>query len=254
MRPLNILRTLARAAADGYIFAAQAGGKAAAPLEPGKAEAEQFQMTLNKTLRGLLPAFALLALCFGPAAARADATQDAAAFIDEFGHRAIQDLTEPNLSDDALYARFRVLFEEGFDVPFIARSALGRFWPRATDEEKAAYLKVFEDYMVQVYAQKFRQYAGQTFAAAGGRPGPDEMVTVFSTVVQPDGPTTKIEWVVGSAGGKRQIRDIKIEGVSLIQSYRDQFANEILQRDGKVAGLIEALRQKTAHIGATGNG
>ena len=211
-------------------------------------------MILQKTLRSLLPAFALLALCFGPAAAKADAAQDAAAFIDEFGNHAIKDLTAPNLSDAALYGRFRTLFEDGFDVPFIAKSALGRFWPRATDEERAAYLKVFEDYMVQVYAQKFRQYAGQTFTAAGGHPGPDDMVTVFSTVVQPDGPMTKIEWVVASTGGKRQIRDIKIEGVSLIQSYRDQFANEILQRNGKVAGLIEALRQKTAHLRTTDNG
>jgi phospholipid transport system substrate-binding protein len=202
----------------------------------------------------MLPAFALVILSFGGAPAQAGEMQDAVAFIDDFGHRALKQLTEPNLPDAELYKRFRALFEDGFDVPFIAKSALGRFWPRATDQEKSEYMAAFEDYMVQVYAQKFRQYAGQTFQADGSRPGPEDMATVTSTVVEPDGPATKIDWVVGDAGGKQKIRDIKIEGVSMITSYRDQFANEILQHEGKVAGLIEALRQKTAHIGTTDNG
>jgi len=69
-------------------------------------------------------------------------------------------------------------------------------------------------------------------------------------VVQPDGPATKLEWIVVNVDGKPKIRDIKIEGVSMITTYRDQFASEILQRDGKIAGLIDALREKTASLHA----
>ncbi|HLF58212.1 MAG TPA: ABC transporter substrate-binding protein [Alphaproteobacteria bacterium] len=186
--------------------------------------------------------------------AHADPAQDATAFIDDFGHRAIGALTGPDLSDHELTARFRTLFEEGFDIPFIARSALGRFWPRATEDERTQYIALFEDYIVEIYASQFRQYSGESFEAQSSRVGPDNAVSVYSAVVRPDGPTTKLEWVVAPMDGKFKIRDIKIEGVSMITTYRDQFANEVLQHDGKVAGLIDALRQKTASLRTAGNG
>ena len=124
---------------------------------------------------------------------------------------------------------------------------MGRFWPRATDQEKTEYMKVFEDYIVEVYADKFRQYSGQTFKVTGNQSVGEGDVMVASTVEKTDGPTTKISWTIRDVDGKQKIQDIKIEGVSLIISYRDQFANEILQHDGKVSGLIDALREKLAH-------
>jgi phospholipid transport system substrate-binding protein len=202
-------------------------------------------------IQRIIPVLALAVFVFATPVS-ADPAQDASAFIDEYGHRAIAQLTEPNLSDDELYKRFRALFDEGFDVAAIGRSALGRFWPRATDQEKTEYLKVFEDYIVEVYANKFRQYSGQTFKITGNQPA-DNAVVVMSTVDKTDGPTTKISWTIVTVDGKRKIQDIKIEGVSLIISYRDQFANEILQHDGKVSGLIDALREKVAHGDSAGS-
>jgi len=198
----------------------------------------------------------LIAVGFlAPRPVSADSNQDASAFISDFGHRAIAALTSPNISDEELTKRFRALFEEGFDVPYIAKSALGRFWPRASEAERAQFIPLFEDYIVEIYASQFRQYKGENFEAKSAMEGPNG-VSVYSEVVQPDGPTTKLEWVVVPVDGKPKIRDIKIEGVSMITTYRDQFANEILQHDGKVAGLLDALRDKTASLRSNtgGNG
>jgi phospholipid transport system substrate-binding protein len=199
--------------------------------------------TIRTRMRRAIPAVAVAIFFFG-GAAKADDSQDAAKFIDDFGNRAIKELTEPSLSEDDLHKRFRVLFEEGFDVPYLAKAALGRFWPRASEQERTDYVAAFEDYMVQVYSQKFRSYSGQTFKATASRPGPEGMTGVSSEVTQPEGPTTLIEWTVANVSGKQKIRDIKIEGVSMITTYRDEFANLVLQHDGKVAGLIDALRTK----------
>jgi len=191
--------------------------------------------------------FAIFGLAAAPSA-HADPAQDATAFIDDFGHRAIGALTGPDLSDQQLTERFRALFQEGFDVPYVARSALGVFWRRATDDEKAQYIPLFEEYIAQIYSGLFRQYKGETFTAKSAQAGADNMITVLSEVVRPEGPATPVQWVVTQVDGKLRIRDVKIEGVSMVNTYRDQFANEILQRDGKVAGLIDALRQKTASL------
>lgn len=201
------------------------------------------------TRRLLIPiVFVVVGLAGRPAAA--DPAQDAQTFINDFGHRAIEALTEKNISDAELIKRFKSLYEEGFDVSYIARSALGRFWPRATDDEKAQYVPLFEDYVVTIYAGQFRDYTGQGVTAKSAQVGADGVIIVFSDIVSSDGPPTKLEWIIGNVDGKPKIRDIKIEGVSMITTYRDQFANEILQRDGKIAGLINALREKTASLHA----
>ena len=206
------------------------------------------------TLRRFFPAVAFVLLYVGGASpAAADKGQDAMTFINDFGNKAISELTQPNLSDDELYKRFRTLFEQGFDVSYIAKSALGRFWQRANDKERADYLAAFEDYMVKIYAAKFKAYSGESFKANASQAAADG-VNVTSTVIKPDGPETKIAWLVADDSGAPKIRDIKIEGVSMVSSYRDEFANEILQHDGKVAGLIDALREKTAHLGTEDNG
>ena len=205
--------------------------------------------------RHLLPVVIVILGFAGLRPAAADPADDGAKFIDDFGHRAIAALTEPNLSDQELTARFKSLFEEGFDVAVIARSALGVFWKRATEDERAQYIPLFEDYIVEIYASQFRQYSGENFKAKSAHAEADGSVTVISEVVQPDGPVTPLQWtLVPADGGKYKIRDIKIEGVSMINTYRDQFSNEILQHDGKVAGLLEALREKTASLKAPHNG
>lgn len=205
--------------------------------------------------RHLLPVVIVVLGLTGLRSAAADSADDAAKFIDDFGQRAIAALTAPNLSDQELTARFKSLFEEGFDIAVIARSALGVFWKRATEDERAQYIPLFEDYIVEIYASQFRQYSGESFKAKSARAEPDGSVTVISEVVQSDGPITPLQWtLVPADGGKYKIRDIKIEGVSMINTYRDQFSNEILQRDGKIAGLLDALREKTASLKAPHNG
>ena len=202
------------------------------------------------TRRLLIPIVFIVAGLTAARPAAADPAQDAQTFITDFGHRAIDALTEKNLSDAELIKRFKTLFEEGFDVSYIARSALGRFWPRATDDEKAQYVPLFEDYVVTIYASQFRDYTGQGFTTKSAQVSADGVVTVFSDVMTSDGPPAKLEWIIVNVDGKPKIRDVKIEGVSMITTYRDQFANEILQHDGKIVGLIDALREKTATLHA----
>ena len=195
----------------------------------------------------------LLAGFAAPQAAKAEPGDNAVAFINSFGQRAIDSLTKPGISDQELIGNFRTLFEEGFDVAFIARSALGRFWRKATEMQRAEYVPLFEDYIVHIYAVQFRQYSGEKFVAQSAREIPDGGFVVLSDVVLPDGPATKLEWAVFDVEGAQKIRDIKVEGVSMITTYRDQFANTILQSNGEVAGLIDALKQKTTQLAADGN-
>ena len=54
----------------------------------------------------------------------------------------------------------------------------------------------------------------------------------------------RLDWRVEDAGGLK-IADLIVEGVSLRTTYRSDVASVIQNNGGKVAGLIDALRQKT---------
>lgn len=233
------------------IRAAGAGFKA---TEKGNEMEAGIRMRSRPVLRRLIIALTPVVFLIG-GGLRAEEPQEAAVtFINDFGNRAISELTGPDLTDADLQSRFRGLFEEGFDVPYLARAALARFWRKANEQERADYTAVFEDYMVQVYSAKFRQYSGQAFKATGGKAAPGGGFFVASLVTNPDGPETKIDWTVDEVDGKQKIRDIKIEGVSMIQTYRDDFAQVVLQNNGQVQGLIDTLNRKTEQLRADKGG
>ena len=145
-------------------------------------------------------------------------------------------------------ANFQQLLEQYFDVPSISRFVLARYWKVATDAEKAEFTKLFERYVVQSYATRFSEYSGETFQVKDiARNQPDAGYdTVRSIIVRPGEENVRAEWVLRSTGGQLRIVDVKIEGISMVQTYRNEFASVIQNGGGKVAALNEALKKKIA--------
>jgi phospholipid transport system substrate-binding protein len=178
-----------------------------------------------------------------------EAAADARIFIDALGDKALEALTG-DIGQDVREQRFRELLNEFFDMRSIGKFVLARYWKVATDEEKDEFLGLFETLVVQAYAQRFTEYSGERFnvieVTADAKPG---YSTVRSVVERPEGEDVRVDWLVLEENGVSKIEDVKIEGVSMAQTYRSEFASVIQSKGGKVAGLITALRDKTGAIG-----
>ncbi len=111
----------------------------------------------------------LLAVLFA-GQARAQGAQDAGRFLAELTDRAVDQLTEPGLSDDEQERRFRGLIGEGFDIPAIGRFVLGRYWRRASEAERATFLATFEDLIVHRFLPLFAEYSGDKISVGVARP------------------------------------------------------------------------------------
>ena len=75
-------------------------------------------------------------------------------------------------------------------------------------------------------------------------PNDDGSTIVNSTIVQPNGDHIRCDWRVEDVSGLK-ITDLIVEGVSLRTTHRSDVASVIQNNGGKVAGLLDALRQKT---------
>ena len=188
---------------------------------------------------------AVAALLWRPSFAQAGAAgADAQKFIDNLGEATVSSLTGSSLSEAERGTRFRSLLESQFDMPGISKFVLARYWRVASDAERADFQRLFEDLLVQAYAKKFTEYAGERFQVAGSQANDDDSITVNSLINRPNGDVVRLDWRVADAGGLK-ISDLIVEGVSLRTTYRSDVASVIQNNGGKVADLIDALRQKT---------
>ena len=206
----------------------------------------------RRFLAVLLGAAFILVLSLPPGGAFAAGLEvRAEAFIQSMAQEALESLTQQGTSREERIKRFRKMFNAHFAVRSIGKFVLGRFWRKASKNEQAEYLNLFEDLMVMSYVDRFQRYAGKNLNILKTRAERGSAVTVFTEIVRPGGARpVQVLWRVGARGEIIRILDVVVEGASMSQTLRSDFGSTIRQKGGKVSGLLEELRVKTASLKA----
>lgn len=180
------------------------------------------------------------------AAVKGDTVIDGSkALIEDIAGRGIGFLSDSSLSEDRREAEFRDLLNDAFDMETIGRFALGRYWKSATAEERKEYQKLFNSMIVRVYTARFKEYDGQKLEVTGARKDTASEDVIVNTLIIPKKGNEKftVEWRVRKKGGKYNVVDILVEGVSMALTQRSDFASVIQRGGGKVEVLLEHLRK-----------
>ena len=192
----------------------------------------------------------LVALIITLAPARADEHLDASSkFIQSLADRAIATLTAEGQTPEMRREKFRVLFREGFAINGIARFVLGRYWRQATEADRTEYLALFEDVIVNTWADRFSGYSGERFEVQKAVDAPSaheaERVAIVRSIffTDPQSPV-HIDWRVASRGDVYKITDVLVEGVSMATTQRDEFSSVIRTNSGEISALLEVLRKR----------
>jgi phospholipid transport system substrate-binding protein len=193
----------------------------------------------------LVVAFAMAA----PAAHADSHTDTSVKFINDLSNQAISALSDKSISTEDRREKFRSLFREGFAVNGIARFVAGRYWRSAGEDERAEYLQLFEDVIVNTWADRFSQYSGEKFEVKGASDATpnqsSEKVALVESFFFTD-PTTpvRLEWRVASKGDLYKIVDVKLEGISMATTQRDEF-NSVVSKNGRtLSALNDELRRR----------
>lgn len=192
----------------------------------------------------------LFALIIAVAPARADQHLDRSSeFIRSLAERAITTLTTEGQSTETRRDQFRNLFREGFAINGIARFVLGRYWRRASEDDRTEYLALFEDVIVNTWADRFSSYSGEAFTVQNAVDAPSaheaENVAIVRSLFFSDPQTPiRIDWRVASRGDIYKITDVMVEGISMANTQRDEFASVIRSNSGQINALLEILRKK----------
>jgi phospholipid transport system substrate-binding protein len=142
------------------------------------------------------------------------------------------------------------MFTAHFNVRTIGKFVLGRYWRKASKKERTEYLSLFEDLMVVSYVDRFARYAGENLNVTRTRSENAKDATVFTQISRKTGKPVKVLWRVRAYGDTMKVLDVIVEGASMSQTLRSDFGSIIRQKGGKVSGLLDVLRVKTASLKA----
>jgi phospholipid transport system substrate-binding protein len=199
-------------------------------------------VTRRFSLAALLLA-ALLATT--PASAVARVAADPASFVSGLAQEALDDLASTAIAEDQRVQRFRALFADSFDVPLIARFVLGRYWRQASEAERAEYVRLFDELVVQTYVRRFNEFnTARIRVLSTSKPNEDNDVIVAVEGVLANKPPVRLDVRVRQTGNDYRIIDVAIEGVSMAITQRDEFASVIQRGGGRVEALLASLREK----------
>ena len=130
-----------------------------------------------------------------------------------------------------------------FDFRRMTQIAAARSWRLATPEQQNALTAEFRTLLVRTYSTALSSYRDQVieFKPLRAAPG-DTEVTVKSVVRQSGSAPLALDYDVEKLVEGWKVYDIKIEGVSLVTTYRETFAATV--RESGVDGLIKSLTEK----------
>ena len=196
----------------------------------------------------LVPVVLALAVCLLPAVAPALDTKQAATFLAALQEKAASRLGDTSISEKEKEENFRKLFNENFDVPAIGQFVIGRYWRNASEADRKAFLKVFEDAMVQRFLPLLAENSSERFQIGTVTPdgNNENMALIDSRIIRQEGEPYQVRWRVRESNGDFKILDIVAEGVSMAITYRSEYSAVLKSNGGQLPPLTDALREKVA--------
>jgi phospholipid transport system substrate-binding protein len=129
------------------------------------------------------------------------------------------------------------------DVSGMSRSVLGRkAWGLASSAEKQQFSRAFTQLVIRTYSTPLAEYTDETVKFLPIRGSLESrFIRVNSIIVRSKGKNIPLSYSLISKNGQWKIYDLSVEGVSLLQSFRSQFA-EALQ-NSSMQDLINQMQQ-----------
>ena len=173
-------------------------------------------------------------------------TDGAILALKQLSQDAVSILNDAQLSQSIRTAKFHTLMRRDFDIPLMARFALGRHWKRADAQQRTAYVDAFSKFLLHNYASKIAGSKLACFDVLKAKRAGKRDVMVQSRIVRKNGQILKLVWRMRQRGGQFRVIDVVAEGISLALTKRQEFAAILKANGGKVAPLIVRLRHISA--------
>lgn len=198
----------------------------------------------------LLPALVLsLALVASAGAAEQTAHQVVEVTMNNISRQLDGRREELAANKPELYALIDRELLPKFDVDYAGRLVLGKAWRNATPAQRKRFVDVFYNFLLRSYATAILKFEQDDIRILPPRTPPkDGRIVVQTEMRMPEGGVVPVHYAMHSTPEGWKAFDVRIEGISYVQNYRNQFNAEIAAKG--LEALIARLEKETADIDA----
>lgn len=203
---------------------------------------------MNKPVTFLFTFAAICLLFVAPGGVKAQDLKPPQLVLQEASDKMLNALIEYKSELEQTSEKIFPLVEEilipHFDFKRMSRLALGRSWKDATQEQQQRFVDEFRMLLVRTYATAMLQYTDEEFRFM---PFHDDLskrrVDVPIQVIRRGAPNVPVAIsMFQNNEGEWKVYDVKIEGVSLVTTYRSTFNRDI--RNEGIEKLIESISKR----------
>lgn len=160
-----------------------------------------------------------------------------------------------NKSPDKLSSLIEEIILPQLDFITASKMVMGKYWRRAEKEQKIKFIREFRILLLRFYSSALSEYlTGRnenlkedliTYFPIELREG-EKTITVRGEVHQDTGPAVPIYYRMHLTGKGWKIYDVSVEGISMITTYKNNFATQF-NTEG-IDSLITSLQEKNKQI------
>ena len=164
-------------------------------------------------------------------------------FVQSTVNRASEALNN-KFSKEEKIAKLKAIAKETVDTTGIGFYTLGSHRKNITEDQKKEYTDLFEQYFLKSFASRLAEYSNPEIEVVSKKKINENYTMVSSILVSTKKrPEVKINWRIYTKNPENPlIRDLIIEGLSLVRTQKEEFSSIIQSNDGDINALFSTLR------------
>ncbi len=175
-----------------------------------------------------------------------DSLSNAATVVTQL-HTALIGASRPEAGTlEQRYTSLEPVITGTHDLPYIGRFSMRRYWSDLTENQQAEFIDAFSQLSIATYASRFADVTDETFGISGKRETAREHIEVIGTLLQNNGETLNIIYVLHQSTGNWRIINILVDGVSDLALKRAEY--QLIYTKEGFPGLIDFLSVQTAEF------
>lgn len=137
--------------------------------------------------------------------------------------------------------KIRSISDKMFDYTELSRRTLGQDWKKLNPAQQNEFTDLYKSLLEDAYADKIINYTDEKVAFSKENQLSEKTFEVQTTIMTKKA-DIPIYYRVIQKDGEWKVYDVVIEGVSLINNYRNQFREILMNKSPEV--LIDTLKKK----------
>ena len=165
-------------------------------------------------------------------------------FVQSTVNRASEALNN-KFSKEEKIERLKEIASETVDINGIGYYTLGAYRKNINEDQKKEYSNLFEQYFLKSFASRLAEYSNPEIEVLSKQKLNENYTMVSSILVGTEQrPEVKIDWRVYTKNPEIPlIRDLIIEGLSLVRTQKEEFSSIIQSNDGDINALFSTLKE-----------